>query len=173
MNHILNKLAVTVAFLLVIVIAPASAYAVTLTPNAGATDGAQTGAVPAPSTASAGKTDACDALKQLDSTKSCSSGDTSISHLIGSVINILSAVVGIAAVIVVIVSGLKYVTSGGDSAGISSAKNSLVYALVGLAVAALAQVLVHFVLYSVGPQACLSDPKQDASSATCLPPKKK
>ena len=101
------------------------------------------------SSTSAGKADACDALKELDASKSCGTGSTSVSHLIGNIINILSVVVGIAAVIVIIVSGLKYVTSGGDSAGISSAKNTLVYALIGLAVAALAQALVHFVLYNV------------------------
>ena len=48
----------------------------------------------------------------------------------------------------VIVSGLKYITASGDSSSISSAKNTLIYALVGLAIAALAQIMVHFVLTS-------------------------
>ncbi len=46
----------------------------------------------------------------------------------------------------IIIGGFKYVTSTGDSASISSAKNTILYALVGLAVVSLAQVLVHFVL---------------------------
>lgn len=99
---------------------------------------------------SAGKENACAALKDLDSSKSCGTGITSVNSLIGSVINILSVIVGIAAVIMVIISGLKYITSGGDSGGISSAKTTLVYALVGLAIAALAQILVRFVLSNVG-----------------------
>lgn len=71
---------------------------------------------------------------------------TDVNNTIQAAVEILSIVVGIAAVIVIIVSGLKYITSGGDSGKVSSAKSTLVYALVGLAIAALAQFLVHFVL---------------------------
>ena len=45
----------------------------------------------------------------------------------------------------IIISGFKYVTAGGDSAKVGSAKNTLIYALVGLVIAALAQFIVHFV----------------------------
>ena len=75
--------------------------------------------------------------------------DTGVSNLTSSIVNILSIVVGIVAVIMVVVSGLKYVASGGDSNSVGSAKNTLIYALVGLAIAAIAQVLVHFVLSTV------------------------
>jgi hypothetical protein len=46
----------------------------------------------------------------------------------------------------VIISGFKYVTSGGDPQKVSGAKSTLIYAIVGLIVVALAQILVHFVL---------------------------
>ena len=72
-----------------------------------------------------------------------------VSTGISAAINILSIIVGVAAVIVIIISGLKYVTSGGDSNGISSAKNTLIYALIGLVIAGSAQLLVHFVLFQV------------------------
>jgi hypothetical protein len=55
-------------------------------------------------------------------------------------------VVGVIAVIMIIIGGLKYVTSGGDSSAVGSAKNTIIYALVGLVVVALAQALVKFVL---------------------------
>lgn len=97
-------------------------------------------------TSSAGKNDACLALKEIDPSKTCGTGTNSVGKLISSVVNLLSTIVGIAAVIMIIVSGFKYVTSGGDSGGIASAKTTLIYALVGLAIAALAQVLVRFVL---------------------------
>lgn len=74
---------------------------------------------------------------------------TGVNKAVQAAVNVLSLVVGVAAVIMIIISGFKYVTSGGDSNGISSAKNTLVYALVGLAIAATAQTLVHFVLNKV------------------------
>jgi hypothetical protein len=46
----------------------------------------------------------------------------------------------------IMVAGFKYITAGGDAGSIGSAKNTLVYAIVGLLIAALAQALVHFVL---------------------------
>lgn len=72
--------------------------------------------------------------------------DTGVTSTISTVVNILSIIVGAAAVIMILVSGFKYITSSGDSTKIGSAKSTLIYALVGLAVAALAQVMVHFVL---------------------------
>lgn len=69
-----------------------------------------------------------------------------VNSLISTIVSILSMIVGVAAVIMLIIAGLKYATAGGDSNAIESAKNSIIYALVGLIVAALAQVLVHWVL---------------------------
>lgn len=97
-------------------------------------------------TSSAGKKDACLALMEIDPTKTCGTGTNSVGKLVSSIVGLLSTIVGIAAVIMIIISGFKYVTSGGDSGGIASAKTTLIYALVGLAIAALAQVLVRFVL---------------------------
>lgn len=73
-----------------------------------------------------------------------SSGD--ISDVATTVVNIISIVVGVIAVIMIIFGGAKYITSGGESGKITSAKNTIIYALIGLVVVALAQVIVHFVL---------------------------
>lgn len=66
--------------------------------------------------------------------------------LITGAINIISLVVGIVAVIMIIVGGFKYITSSGDSGKVGSAKNTILYAIIGLVVVALAQVIVRFVL---------------------------
>ena len=89
---------------------------------------------------------ACEGLAQIDSSQACGTGagESTIRGIIRAVISILSYIVGVVAVIMVIVAGFKYTKSGGDSNNVSSAKNTLIYALVGLAVAALAQVIVHF-----------------------------
>jgi hypothetical protein len=71
---------------------------------------------------------------------------TSIQGILSLVINIFSLVVGFVAVIMIIFGGIKYITSGGESSNISGAKNTIVYAIIGLVIVALAQILVHFVL---------------------------
>jgi Type IV secretion system pilin len=72
-----------------------------------------------------------------------------IEDLVLLIINILSWVIGVVAVIMIIVGGFKYITSGGDSGGVTSAKNTILYAIVGLVIVALAQVIVRFVLGSI------------------------
>lgn len=69
-----------------------------------------------------------------------------LDKLIKDIINIVSVVVGIVAVIMIIFGGLKYITSGGDSSNVSAAKNTIIYAIIGLIVVALAQFVVRFVL---------------------------
>lgn len=71
------------------------------------------------------------------------SGFTSV---LSTVVSIISYIAGALAVIMIIVAGLKYITSGGDSNKIGSAKSTLVYAIVGLVIAALAELIVHFVI---------------------------
>ena len=72
--------------------------------------------------------------------------ESTIDNIVSYVINIFSIIVGIVAVIMIIVGGLKYITSGGDSNKVTSAKNSIVYAIIGLIIVALAQIIVKFVL---------------------------
>ena len=71
---------------------------------------------------------------------------SNVPTLLTTIVNIVSMVAGVLAVIMIVVSGLRFMSSGGDSQKVSSAKSALIYALVGLAVAALAQALVLFVL---------------------------
>ena len=79
-------------------------------------------------------------------TNSGSCDESGVNKTVSAIIDILSFVVGIAAVVAMISGGFKYVTSGGDAGKVGNAKNTLIYALVGLAVAAIAQALVHFVI---------------------------
>lgn len=62
------------------------------------------------------------------------------------IVDIFSVIVGIIAIIMIIFGGFKYITSGGDSGSVSGAKNTLIYAIVGLIIVALAQFIVRFVL---------------------------
>lgn len=72
-------------------------------------------------------------------------GDT-LSDKIRTVINVFSAIVAAVAVIMIIVAGFRYITSGGKEEGVKAAKTTIMYALIGLVIVALAQVIVQFVL---------------------------
>lgn len=72
-----------------------------------------------------------------------------LTDVISTAINLFSIIIGIVAVIMIMVAGFRYITSAGDSNGITSAKHTLIYAIVGLIVAAMAQIIVRFVLSKV------------------------
>ncbi len=84
------------------------------------------------------------------SASDCTNSETGtvsgLNGLITQIINIFSIIVGIIAVIMIIWGGLKYITSGGDSGNVTGAKNTILYAIIGLVIVALAQFIVRFVL---------------------------
>lgn len=69
--------------------------------------------------------------------------------IITSIINILSIIAGIAAVVVIIVSGLKFVTSGSNPQDANNAREGILYALIGLLFAVLAQAIVQLFLSKI------------------------
>lgn len=85
----------------------------------------------------------------------CSStgqGTETVNGIVATVVNMLSVLVGVVAVIMIIWGGMRYVTSGGDSGKVTTAKNTIIYALLGLVVVALSQFIVKFVLAKVTGQ---------------------
>lgn len=65
------------------------------------------------------------------------------------VARILLTVVAIIAVIMIIISGLRYVMVSGDPSNVTAAKNTLIYAVVGLVLALAAHALIVFVVNDV------------------------
>ena len=61
-------------------------------------------------------------------------------------ISVISIVIGVVAVIIIVIAGIKFMTSQGDPSKINTARNQIIYALIGIAVAAVAQGLVALVL---------------------------
>ena len=72
--------------------------------------------------------------------------ETGIKALARNIVNIFSIIIGVIAIIFILYGGFKYITSGGDSNNVSAAKNTIIYAIIGLVIVALAQVIVHYVL---------------------------
>lgn len=90
--------------------------------------------------------------KAIGSTKNCTTDPTGAKDpvkTVNRIIDLFSVIIGIVAVIMIMVGGFKYVTSGGDSTKVSSAKSTIVYAVLGLIVVALAQTIVKFVVSKV------------------------
>lgn len=106
--------------------------------------GALTAPAMAQGAAGSAKTDVCNGITAAGG--SCSDSGGGLTRVIKVVINVLSAVAGIAAVIMIIIGGLRYITSGGDSSKVASAKGAIIYAIVGLVIVALAQFIVRYVL---------------------------
>jgi hypothetical protein len=69
-----------------------------------------------------------------------------IDSTIANIVNLLSTIVGVIAVIMIIVGGFRYITSGGKQESVSGAKNTILYAIIGLIVVATARIIVKFVL---------------------------
>ncbi|HUD06392.1 MAG TPA: pilin [Candidatus Saccharimonadales bacterium] len=95
---------------------------------------------------------ACGADGNFTPGADCSNGNTATSSIDGIIqftLNIFSLIVGIVAVIMIIVGGLKYILSGGESSKTAGAKDTILFAIIGLVVVALAQIIVHFVLSNV------------------------
>ena len=69
-----------------------------------------------------------------------------INKIVKLVINTLSLIIGIVAVFMIIIAGLRYVTSGGADDSVTSAKNTILYAVIGLIIVVMAQFIIRFVL---------------------------
>ena len=97
--------------------------------------------------------DACDGIKLVDPTAKCDSatggGQSGFKRLVRRIINIFSIVVGSVSVIMIMVGGFRYVVSGGDSSATKSAKDTIMYAVIGLVVVLFAQVIVVFVFTNI------------------------
>ena len=76
-------------------------------------------------------------------------GDDSLMSRVRVIINVVLGVMGVAAVAVIILGGVTYVTSQGQPDKLAQAKNTILYAIVGLVVALLGFAIVNFVLVNV------------------------
>ena len=68
-------------------------------------------------------------------------------------------IIGAISVIMLIWGGLRYILSGGDGKKITDAKNTILYAILGLAIAFLSYAIIRFVLNAIG--APMYDPSAD------------
>ena len=84
--------------------------------------------------------------QQTDCDEKSQEAANRIDETIARVLNVFSVVAGAAAVFMLIYAGIRYIVSGGNDGGMKSAKNTMIYAIVGMILVALSQTIVHFVL---------------------------
>lgn len=65
--------------------------------------------------------------------------------------NVMLYVIGAVSVVMIIIGGLRYVVSGGNSTAITAAKNTILYAVIGVMVALFAYAMINFVITSFAP----------------------
>ena len=73
-------------------------------------------------------------------------GGISIKRVLEVALYLLSFVAGVIAVVMIIIAGLRYITSQGSSEATAGARNTIIYAVIGIAVVVLSQVIVRFVV---------------------------
>ena len=103
-------------------------------------------------TLSAGKVMALSVREGVDAAKTDEMPSTLIGN--GGVVNKITDTIlyalGIISVVMLIVGGVKYALSAGDAKAVTDAKNTILYALIGLVIAILAYAIVNFILNIVG-----------------------
>ncbi len=70
-------------------------------------------------------------------------------NLWNRILNTFTFIIGAVAVLMIVIGGLRYVLSNGDSTATANAKNTILYAAVGLVIAAMANAIVNFVLTNI------------------------
>ena len=88
----------------------------------------------------------------------CAQGEGTPATLIGgdgsifnTVVNVLLFIIGAISVIMLIWGGIRYTTSAGNSNNVTAAKNTIMYAIIGLIFAFLAFAIVNWVLVAINP----------------------
>lgn len=111
-----------------------------------------------PPAAHAASSDCADSTSDLSisSGAACAKGNGQSDSLFGEggiftkITNILLFLVGAVSVIMLILGGIRYVISGGDQGQVTSAKNTILYAIIGIVIAFLAFAAVNFVTGQLG-----------------------
>jgi hypothetical protein len=97
----------------------------------------------------------CDPSLGIQGGVNCTNSDSTPDNLFAAdgifvtIVNILLFIIGAISVIMLIIGGIRYTTSAGDSGNVTGAKNTILYAIIGLVVAFLAYAVVNWVIVAL------------------------
>lgn len=84
-------------------------------------------------------------------------------ELFTNTINWVIGICGLVAAIFVVIGGISYATSAGDPTKLTKAKNTIIYALIGIVIVALSFVITAFVTNLINSSNRLPDQNEDGS----------
>jgi len=147
-NKLIGLLAVPVLMLGVVATVPTTAYAVSTCDPVTKVDSVS-GQDCNPTASACGDADS------IQAGVDCASGGSTATlfgtgSIFNNIVNTLLFVIGALSVVMLIIGGIRYTTSNGAAAQVTAAKNTIMYALVGLVVAFLAFAIVNWVLSGIG-----------------------
>ena len=76
--------------------------------------------------------------------------DVDLEKSVGTILTMVYSVVGIIAVVMVVIGGINYATSQGDSNKVKKGKDTILYGIIGLVIVLLAFAITNFVLANIG-----------------------
>lgn len=76
-------------------------------------------------------------------------GKVSLESSIKNILSVVFAVIGVIAVIMIVIGGIHYMTSQGDTQKLQKAKNTILYGIIGMVIALLAFAIVQFVMHDL------------------------
>ncbi len=99
----------------------------------------------------------------------CYGNSNALPGLITGILNAIIAVSGIVAVIFILIGGINYMTSAGDSGKLEKAKKTILYAAIGLAIVALSFTIVNFVITNIIPGRSSNNSQQEDANNAAQP----
>ena len=114
--------------------------------------------------------DACDYCKGDNCEIICKKGqkEADAENMVGKILQTVFGIIGVIAVIVIIIGGIMYTTSQGDSTKLSTAKNTILYAAIGLIISLLSFAIVTFIIQSMGGKAAEPETPPEESEPTSM-----
>lgn len=106
-------------------------------------------------------------LKQAYGCADAGTGET-LPTVIENILEIVIGIAGLVAVIAIIIGGIGYMTSAGDAGKLKKAKDTILYACIGLVVCALAFGIVNFTIHAINGSA--STPSGDPETGEVVEP---
>ena len=98
-----------------------------------------------------------------------SGGNTaSAESTLETIVNTFLFIIGALSVVMIVYGGFRYVTSAGESSAVSAAKNTILYAVVGLVIALCAYAISDFVIDIFSGEGGIAAPAEDTSGGNSI-----
>ena len=101
------------------------------------------------SVSAAGDVCSSSASSEVKEAAGCSGGSDDLPNVIVSILNVIIGVAGFISVIWIIIGGVNYMTSSGDPNKTKKARDTILYACIGLIICVLSFAIVNFVILNV------------------------